>query len=153
MIGRRNLIWAAFVAFWGYKLEAASIGFTQPFIGADDILKGGYKKYRLSKKQRTNLNNLLIALNKFIGKYKKPLKISSGYRTHRHNRRVGGADDSTHLHCMAVDFLDPKRKLAKWCMANLDVLEECGLWIEHPKHTPGWVHLDIRPRNIRVFHP
>jgi hypothetical protein len=40
-------------------------------------------------------------------------------------------------------------------MANLAVLEELQLWLEHPDATPGWCHLQILPPRSgrRVFYP
>lgn len=33
--------------------------------------------------------------------------ITSGYRSRSHNRRIGGARESQHIHCMAADFFIP----------------------------------------------
>jgi len=69
--------------------------------------------------------------------------VSSGCRSHRHNRRVGGAKRSMHLRCMAADF-----KVAGVSKASLrryvstlpgrgGVGTYCGRSI---------VHLDVGPR-------
>lgn len=34
-----------------------------------------------------------------------PMHITSGYRTPEHNAEVGGAKDSQHIHCKAIDFV------------------------------------------------
>lgn len=71
--------------------------------------------------------------------------ISSGYRTPEANKAAGGAPKSSHLEGRAVDFVDPKQKFASWCLANLPELQKHGLWMENPKKTPTWVHLQSRP--------
>lgn len=66
-----------------------------------------------------------------------------------------GAPKSSHKEAMAVDRFDPLNKIDEWCMSNLDKLEQCGIYIEHPDSTPGWSHWTIRaPKSgNRVFIP
>ncbi len=105
--------------------------------------------------EEVNLGKLLDALNKFRLIYGKPMVVSSGYRSPEHNRKVGGAPNSSHLTCEACDFRDASRELSNWCLANLDVLEECGLYMENPAVTTTWVHLQTRRPGSgkRVFDP
>ncbi len=48
--------------------------------------------------------------------FNKPIRITSGYRTPAHNRRVGGVKDSYHTQGMAADFVvvdeDPREVAA-----------------------------------------
>jgi hypothetical protein len=67
---------------------------------------------------------------------------SGGFRPQ--NSRVG-ATYSKHKTGHAVDSYDPHRQLASWCMGHLDVLEQIGLWLEDPRWTPTWVHLQDLP--------
>ena len=62
---------------------------------------------------------------------------------------------SAHLYGCALDIKDPDGKLAKWLKKNEKKLIECGLWMEDPKYTPGWSHLQsIRPASgNRYFIP
>ncbi len=46
-------------------------------------------------------------LRKVSAHYGRKLVITSGYRSHRHNRRIGGARRSQHVHCKAADFYIP----------------------------------------------
>ncbi len=86
------------------------------------------------------LRNLL---KKVSAHYGRKLHITSGYRSHRHNRRVGGARRSQHLHCTAADFYVPG--VNKYALAR------------YLKRMPGRggvgtyggnriVHLDVGPR-------
>lgn len=66
-----------------------------------------------------------------------------------------GAPNSNHRLGAAVDLFDPLNAIDEWCLKNLDMLEECGLYIEHPNHTPRWCHLATMPPKSgkRVFIP
>ena len=49
--------------------------------------------------------------------YGRKLVITSGFRSRRHNRRIGGARRSQHMHCKAADFYIPgvnKYSLARY---------------------------------------
>lgn len=110
-------------------------------------------EYPLKGLMEENLAALLVALNKFRAAYGHPMVVSSGYRPGKYNEAAGGVPNSTHLVCMACDFRDADGSLDKFCQENIPLLEQCGLYLEHPDHTPGWCHLDIRPRNNRIFLP
>lgn len=55
-----------------------------------------------------------------------------------------GAALSSHKEGRGVDVYDPKTLFAGWCRRNQDKLAQCGLYMEHPSATPGWVHLTTR---------
>jgi uncharacterized protein YcbK (DUF882 family) len=46
-------------------------------------------------------------LSQVASHYGRSLVITSGYRSPSHNRRIGGARESQHLHCTAADFFIP----------------------------------------------
>lgn len=83
------------------------------------------------------------------------LAVSSGWRPAAINAAVGGATHSNHTTACACDVHDPEGKLDQWCLDNLEVLERLGLWLESPKHTPGWCHVQTVPPKSgnRVFIP
>lgn len=66
-----------------------------------------------------------------------------------------GASKSKHKEGKAVDIFDPLNRLDEWCMANLDSLEECSIYIEHPSATNTWSHWQNVPplSKKRVFYP
>ncbi len=79
--------------------------------------------------------------------YGRPLYVTSGYRSHRHNRRVGGARRSQHLHCNAIDFRVPgvsKYALARY-VKRLAGRGGVGTYCRN-----NIVHLDVGPR--RTWH-
>lgn len=110
-------------------------------------------EYPLTPVLEANLSELLLSLNKFRAAYGKPMVVTSGYRPGKYNEAAHGAPNSNHLVCQACDFADPDGSLDQWCLDNIPVLEQCGLYLESPGSTPGWTHLDTKPRNNRVFIP
>lgn len=120
-------------------------------IKREEILKG----QKIPAELEGNLEKLLKALNALRQVWGKPMIISSGYRSPKRNAAVGGAKKSNHMLCLAADVLDLDDALDEWCLGNLDVLEECGLWLESPNYTKGWCHLQAVPpkSSKRVFIP
>ena len=66
-----------------------------------------------------------------------------------------GAPKSNHKQGLAVDWYDPNEQIDNWCMNHHDVLQACGIWLEHPDATPGWSHWqNVAPRSgNRLFYP
>lgn len=66
-----------------------------------------------------------------------------------------GAPHSAHKEGLAVDIYDPEDEIDEWCLANQNLLERCGIYIEDPKYTPRWSHWSIRRPSSgnRVFLP
>ena len=126
----------------------------------DEVLKGRERDYPLSPELEGNLNKLLDAVNKLRLAYGKPLVVTSGYRPGHFNKSAKGAKKSAHMTCEAVDFNDPDGEFSKWCLGNLGLLENAGLYMESPIYThepPGrrWTHLQTRrpASGNRVFIP
>lgn len=112
--------------------------------------------FPLNIEQLDNLNKLLIAVNKLRTYYGKSMIVSSGYRPAEINAKIkGAAKKSNHMICAAIDFKDTDRSIAKFCNDNLNILEDCGLWMEDSDSTPTWVHVQIYPPKSgkRVFKP
>lgn len=81
---------------------------------------------------------LLIVLEQIRAASRKPVVIVSGYRTPAHNRAVGGAADSRHLHGDAADIppgLVSPRDAVGYGATGVGVTAD-GLWA---------VHVDVRP--------
>lgn len=120
-------------------------------ISRSEILMGREVEFPLTPELEANLSRLVIAVNKLRSKYGKPMFVSSGYRPGRFNLMANGAVHSTHLVCQAVDFKDADGAIKTFCAPA--VLEECGLYMEHPDSTPVWCHVQIRPTKNRIFKP
>jgi uncharacterized protein YcbK (DUF882 family) len=123
----------------------------------DEVLKGRDRDYPLDAELEQNLSQLLDAVNKLRKVYGKPFIITSGYRPGHYNKSARGAKKSAHMSCQAVDIRDTDGEIAKWCLNNLKLLEEAGLYMESPMYTQTpaarWLHLQTRPTKNRVFIP
>lgn len=125
------------------------------YFSRQEYLKGREVHYPLTEEMEANLIKLMKALNPIREAYGKVLTITSGYRTPAGNAAAGGAKKSNHMLCLACDFKDTDGKFAAWCLENLALLEEHGVYIESPEHTKGWLHMQIVPPRSgnRVFIP
>lgn len=83
-----------------------------------------------------------------------PVKISSGYRSERLNRAVGGNKDSNHLTGCAADIVCSGCQQA---VQYASVLIDCFAQMEErwdeiiieKKYTHYWLHFAVRPDNNR----
>jgi uncharacterized protein YcbK (DUF882 family) len=122
-------------------------------ISRSEVLMGRDKEFPLNPTLETHLEKLLKAVNVFRAAYGKPMIVSSGYRPGHYNADAHGAKNSPHIDCQAVDFSDKDGEIKQWAQAHIEVLEKAGLYMEHPKSTPTWCHLQIRPTLYRIFLP
>lgn len=77
------------------------------------------------------------------------VSVSSGFRTSAANSALANAAKKSH-HCTgnAVDLLDTDGKLDALLEKNITSLEKYGLYLESPKSTIGWCHIqDIKTHN------
>jgi len=85
----------------------------------------------------------------------RPSGINSGWRPAKYNATIqGSAPNSRHITAEACDLADPDEALDTWCLRNIAVLEEIGLWLENPAVTRGWCHVQIVPSRYtskRIF--
>lgn len=86
-----------------------------------------------------------------------PHQVASGWRPPAVNdATTNAAAHSKHRTGQAVDLVDvAPRLLARWCLSHLEDLETIGLWMEDPRWTPSWVHLQLVPPGSgkRVYVP
>lgn len=122
-----------------------------------ELLNAGSHKWRESEVDAVTLRNLddLIRKVNALG-YVPPMNASSCLRSLKDQQRINpSAMGSSHLYGAAVDIADPKGVLAKWLCVHTELLFKCGLWMEDPRHTPTWVHLQsYAPKSMnRIFIP
>lgn len=79
-------------------------------------------------------------------------EFNDGYRD---QNVTYGAKRSSHKEGKAVDIGDKRKsRLSIFLVAHSYLLERYGLWMEDPRHTPTWCHLQSRPvRGRRIFIP
>lgn len=120
-------------------------------ISRAEILMGRDREFPLTSELEANLAALLEAVNKLRTLYGKPMLVSSGYRPGHFNSDAGGAKNSCHLLCMAVDFHDADHAIYDFCTDV--VLEQCGLYKEDKSSTASWLHCQTRATSNRTFRP
>jgi uncharacterized protein YcbK (DUF882 family) len=86
---------------------------------------------------------LRFAIAAIEGRFGRKVVVNSGYRDPKHNDRVGGADDSYHMKCMAADIFIPgvnKRSLIAAAYRER-LVGGLGCY-------PGrqFIHIDVRDR-------
>ncbi len=86
---------------------------------------------------------LLDMIDKAREIYGKPIRVTSGYRTEPHNRKVGGVDSSSHLKGLAIDVA---------CVRSNDRFEMLTALIEVGFNRIGvastFIHVDIDPDKV-----
>lgn len=122
-----------------------------------ELLRAGSTKWDIKDVDSVVLRNLEDLCRKVnaLG-YQPPMVASSCLRSIESQKKINpNALGSSHLYGCAVDISDPKGKLASWLNAHQELLVNCGLWMEDPRHTKGWVHLSIyAPKSMnRIFVP
>lgn len=88
---------------------------------------------------------LVFILDLLRSKIRKPVIVTSGYRTPTWNKKCEGAKYSYHMRGMAadirVDGMRPKELANK---LNAIVPDECGIIVYN-----SWVHFDVRANKYR----
>ena len=109
-----------------------------------------YKGYRQIGHLRLHANvdtfclspKLRVAIAEFEGHFGRKVVVNSGYRNPFHNSKVGGADQSFHMKCMAADIFIPgvpKSKLIAFAMRTGSVGGLGCIPI-------AFIHADVRDR-------
>ncbi len=101
-----------------------------------------------------NLDDLLVRINVIRTAYNKPMIVSSGFRPPSINAGTpGAAPHSNHMLGLAVDIQDLDGALWNWCMQNLQLFKDNGLYLEDRRWTKGWCHWQsIKPGSgKRIF--
>lgn len=110
-----------------------------------ELLNAGSHKWKESEVDavtKRNLEDLCRKVNALY--YEPPMRASSCLRSIKDQKRINPkAMGSSHLYGAAVDISDPDGKLTSWLLKNTQLLAHMGLWMEDPKYTKGWVHLQI----------
>lgn len=96
-----------------------------------------------------NLRELVLNLQIIRDHIDKPVKIISGFRTKRHNRKIGGARKSQHLTACAADFQVDGLSVLELYEIIIDLMKEGQIKAGGVGLYPTFVHYDIRGWNAR----
>lgn len=92
---------------------------------------------------RSLVANILDPLREAIGK---PIKVNSGFRSHKLNRAIGGSTSSQHLKGEAADIVVARMSTVDLCKKIIDM----GLPFDQLIEEHGaWVHVSFSTRNRR----
>ena len=123
-------------------------------------LKGREKKFELTDDLSNNANKIIARASELLSRAGiDKAYVTSGWRPKSINSSVGGAPNSLHIYCLAIDIFDKNKTLGQWCVTNLEALSEIGLWMESLTKTHAgdepWVHLQCQapPSGNRIFLP
>lgn len=118
-----------------------------------EYLKHHAKLDDLDIKRKDNTLELLHKVDIIRERYGRSLIVTSGYRPEEYNESIGGARNSAHITCQAIDLFDPNGDFKCWLRDNIGILDELDLYMESARYTQTWVHLQTRPTKSRVFKP
>ena len=92
---------------------------------------------------------LVYALQTLRDELKAPIKITSGYRSPRHNERVGGSASSQHMFGKAADIVTTGNinVLASHCL-SMELIKGLGFYYRDGQI--AWIHIDVRHSLNRV---
>lgn len=112
--------------------------------------------YPTDAETQANLEDLLSKLNQVRAAYGKPMFINSGLRSQADQARINpNAPKSKHLTGQAADIRDNDGSFWKWCMAEMHLMVQLGIYFEDKGATPTWVHMQSQPPRSgkRIFIP
>ena len=134
-----------------------------------DIFFEDYDLMQIPQEHLVNAQHLIRSINKMlllVSQLKfayNDLQVGFGSLTQDQKYRLPnstvGAAKSAHKEGMAIDIPDcyvfrfSDFTLKEVLQKNESILEECGLYLEHPDYTPNHTHLQTRPTSRRVFIP
>lgn len=129
-------------------------------ISLKEYLKNRVQLFDLPQEIQDNILDLLEKVNVIRTAYGKPLKVNDGYRRPE-DVPPNGSKKSKHLSGQALDLDDNDAgDLWKWCMDNLQLFKDNGLYLEHGCYTHNkkwgsWVHIQsAKPASgHRIFLP
>lgn len=105
-----------------------------------------------------NAQDLLRKVNRLLSSHEvTSVGVSSGFRPESVNKKTPGAvKRSGHVYGKAIDLDDPNGYLKSVILSDQPLLEDLGLFVEHPSGTPTWCHVDCvdrGERKNRIFIP
>lgn len=125
-------------------------------ITLQEYLMGRDRKYTLTPDLEANAEETVDKINQLLDAFGESRKVRSGWRPPEINQATtNAAPKSRHMSCEACDLDDPEGDLDEWALAHPEILQQIGLWQEHPSATKSWAHFQIVPPKSgnRVFFP
>jgi uncharacterized protein YcbK (DUF882 family) len=122
-----------------------------------DLTMGRERQYanELTDEIQENLEELLLIMQLIEAGAGWEFEVASGWRPLSINANLHGAKKSLHQYGLACDIRDSDGRLVRWVIANLDLMQKLGVYMEDFRWTRNWVHFQIRPPRSRrrIFMP
>ena len=116
-----------------------------------------FKGVAYDAEMKSNATQLLTRVNRFLQVFGQFRRVRWGYvpSAEANAARPNPSLRSKHLTAQAVDLEDPEGDLDQFVMDNQQLLEKCGLWVQHPAGTKGYCHMQSVPplSGRRIFYP
>lgn len=93
--------------------------------------------------QKVNIVKVAQKLDRIQSLFKKNVFVTSWLRPEKYNALIGGAENSSHIKGMAVDFYLENMSCDELRVRLEPKLEELQLRMEN-KPKSSWVHIDVR---------
>ena len=145
------------------KLQNIIYDFANYKVNAVEIITCGGKYYNnidyfsnyATQEMFDNLEMLLKMVNIFREEYGEPFVVNSGFRRPDVNVKIGGAKQSKHTECLAVDIRDLDGNIDNWFLQHQQLLRQYNCAVENPRYTKGWCHFQcILPSSKKlIFKP
>lgn len=94
----------------------------------------------------SNIDNTMWRMDEVREALGKPVRITSGYRSHAVNSRIGGSATSDHLKGLAVDFVCANMDPIDICEVILEADIELDQLIAEYHNGKRWVHIGFGSR-------
>jgi len=98
-----------------------------------------------------NVTLLCENLQALRDKLKKPIRVISGYRSPKYNRRIGGARRSQHMTAKAADIKVPGMTPAEVKNVIVDLIKDGKMMKGGIGLYRTFTHYDVRGRNARWY--
>lgn len=82
-------------------------------------------------------------------RYGKPINVTSGYRSPRLNKAIGGSSTSQHCFGQAVDFTVPKEDYKEVFEILKSMEFDQLIWEFGNDHAPQWIHVSYNAQKNR----
>ena len=142
-----NIVWFVFSSwlYCGYNNFFEIMRLTKNFELEEFACKDGTA---VPKRYYENCKELAENLQVLRDSLGVPLEVLSGFRTVKHNKKIGGAPASFHLTASAVDLKASSLPTYKIYMRILKLMADGKMKKGGLKCYPTWVHYDIRGKEI-----
>jgi hypothetical protein len=102
---------------------------------------------------KAEIDNLILLCEKVLQPlrdwYGKPINITSGYRSPKLNKAIGGSTNSDHTQGRAADFTVPRSDMKQVFNKLMTMDFDQLIWEFGDNNAPNWIHVSYRSNGNR----